>query len=254
MKQASARRGPPTQKAVELDLSDTAEYLSVNANDLNLYFAGTYLKIGVPEQKDFVWANIAVFHQDEPSNTPKRDHVFVDVIFEKTTKIARYRLSDVDFDFSFPSVGLYNYKNAAIFFLRRNWRQNRKGLCEDTAQCLPVMSFFSPFVTIPLSFSLKNLWRWSVTNLNQTFIKSEYMELEDAFNRIQKCKCLAKALSLNFLLGQGITGETPSLWFRKTMIGTVLDKQTVEINNALFLQEALDFFQPQGINVQHKNP
>lgn len=232
----------------EIDLSDTENYLKVGLSDLNLYFAGTFLRCGIPEQEDFTWMFIHGFSADSEL-TKSPDKITVSLIPEKTNRKTLFTLSDLDFDFAFPAVGLYNYKNSAVFFMRRNWRQNKKGLCEETAHCVPVTQFYSPFVSFPASFSMRNLWRWSAANMNQAFLRSEYMGLADAYARVRKYKCLAKALSLNFLLGQGLMGKNPSVWFRKTLIGSALGPNAVKINNPLFYQEAIDFFQPQGVEV-----
>ena len=234
----------------EIDLSDTERYLSIGHNDLNLYFSDTFLKIGLPEKEDFTWGMVKSFFTENDVDTKDKSKIFVDLLLDKTSaKKTRFRLSDISVDFSFPSVGLYNYRNSAVFIFRKNFRQNKKGLCPDTLTCVPVTNLYSRFIPFSTGFAMKNMWRWTINNLNQVFLKSEYMEFVDALERINKYKCLAKALSLNFLLGQGLTDKNPSLWFRKTLIGSALNYHEVMVNNPLFLQEAIDFFQPQGVTV-----
>lgn len=236
---------------LEVDQSDTKDYLNVGVPDLNLYFMGTFLRIGIPEECDPEWHYVSGFSaNDDVTKDPEKITVTLYPAKHNAKKIHAI-LADLDIDFSFPQVGLYNYKDSAIFFMRRNWRQNKKGLCEDTTHCLPVTNFFTPFVSLPISFGLRNIWRWTAANVEKVFSQAEYMDLSDAFKRIKKYKCLAKALNLNFLLGQGLATKDPSLWFRKTLIGSVLSPTTIQINNPLFLQEAIDFFQPQGVTVQN---
>lgn len=234
----------------QIDLSDTDEYLSVNQGDLNLYFAETYLKVGFPEKQTPQWAYCRCFSAEGPSET-KKERIHVQLMFEGS-KIEEVRVSDLGFDFSFPPTGLYNYRNGIVLFLRRNFRQNKKGLHQETGQFITAPNLYARFTEFPTGFALRNVWRWTPSNLNQVFMKSDYMEFSDAYAKICGLKSLAKALSLNFFIGQGLVSKEPAIWFRKTPIGVAKGENEIEIHNPLFVQEAIDFFQPRGIVVNAK--
>lgn len=218
-----------------IDLSDTKEYLTIGLEDLNLYFADTYLYFPKKEE----WGYLKEFRSD---NLGK-------IYFEVRGLPDFVKLENEKIDFCFPEIGLYNYKNGVVFFFRRNQRQNKKGLCETTGLVLNAINLFKEVILISDNFKMSQMFRWSPKSVNQLFIKGKLLSLEEAFIGILKLKHFARAITREFFLAQGIDSKFPSLWFRQSLIGFVMSKESIIIKNKAFIQEALDYFIPLGISV-----
>lgn len=235
-----------------IDLSDTSEYLNISRSDLNLYFAHTHVKVITPDTKRPEWAFISQFDYGEgqdPEEGSQDSDAFVILRVPSGSKSMRYRLEDVKFDFEIPQTGLYNYKKAVVLLSRRSYRQNKKTICNGTVSFFNTFELFRQFTPIPEKFLLNNAWSWTIKNVDNVFSFNTYLTLEEAFKRVSKLKDFSRALNPNFFVGQGIDTQIPSLWYRKTLIGDVLSTKSILIRNQSFIQEAQDFFLPEGVTV-----
>lgn len=217
--------------------TDHPEFLELNKSDLNLYFAQTFLKVNKEYcyVKDFGGHNII-------------DMSCVG-IFRDDPKVRVFPLASSNIEFGFPPVGLYNYKKCVVFCSRKALRQNKKALNANTFSIVNVLPLFHRFKMLPMRFSLSQIFTWSVGNIHGLFHKHEYPEYPKALNKITNLKAFARAISPQFFLGPGIDSKYPSLWFRESLIGNAINEELISVKNKSFLQEALDYFTPKGVNV-----
>lgn len=218
-----------------VDLSDTDQYLSVCLDDLNLYFAGTFLFF----EDENRWEKVKEFYDDRG----------IQIKSCWSTADINTRLEGRKIRFSFPQTGFYNFKKSVLDFRRKTHRQNKKGLCSTSGEVNNVSNLYEKYINFPTGFRLSQMWSWTPENVTTLFEKSGSLELENAYTEVSKLQSFARAVSPTFFLGQGITSLKPTLWFNHTLIGRVLTKKKIVVDDSLFLQEVLDFFLPQGIEV-----
>ena len=224
--------------AVLRDLSDTEGYRGLSAEDAALYFHDTFLLF--PQENSYGRiATVDVNHANMRTN--------FHVNFGHDIKM--FDLPDVPVDFGFPETGIYNFKKGTVLFYRRSHRQNKKGLCSGTAGVSNTTSMFGRFYNIPTGFLMSQSWRWDALNLNHIFVKGTLSAFDEAVDAVVRLKAFSRAISRNFLVGQGIDSKAPSLWFRHSLIGAIPAKGKIEILNPSFLQEAADYFLPQGVSI-----
>ena len=232
-----------TDKTKEVDLSDTDKYLSVSAEDLNLYFADTFLLF----EDSKIWEHVGLFEPDNFGN--------IIIKTQSPSLLPPRKLQNAKIRFAFPEVGLYNYKKGVISYKRKTLRQNKKGFCSSTAEMLNVVNLFTHFYDIPYGFLLSQTWKWIPPNVNVVFKHSKYPSFEEAHSNVLKLRDFARAISKDFFIGQGITSRYPSLWFHQTLIGKCPTQDQIIIENPIFLQEAVDYFLPIGVDIEeHSSP
>lgn len=239
------QKAAPAVPAVFRDLSDTQGYWDLRAEDASIYFNDTFLFF--PRKKS--WGHITNVGVAPDGATELNVHFGHGI-----SGGHRYLLPEArdDLDFGFPETGIYNFKKGTILLYRKSHRQNKKGLCGGTAGISSTMAVFSKFYSIPVGFLMSQAWRWDVHNLNNVLVRGKLTEFDEAFESVVKLKTMSRALSRNFLVGQGIETKDPSLWFRHSLIGILPAKGKIEILNNSFLQEAADFFLPQGVSIDSR--
>lgn len=220
---------------IEVDLSDTKEYLQASADDLNLYFTDTFLLFEDTNQ----WEHVDQFVL--PTNGG---------LFIKTNNVEARPLKNAKIKFVFPETGLYNFKKGVISYKRKSLRQNKKGFCANTADMMNITSVFGKLYSLPYGFILSQTWKWIPSYVNTVFLASKYPDMEEAYTKVRRLQDFARAITKDFFIGQGITSRDPSLWFRQTLIGKCSDKHQIVIENPVFLQEVIDQFIPMGINIE----
>ena len=220
-------------------LSDTTEYLKVSPEDLSLYFADTYLWFNDTKCWEYVQG---------PGATVGGGIILRSV---GTGSVKERALSDLDVSFEFPEIGLYNFKKGIVSFRRKTERQNKKALCPSTAHVIGGIHLFSSFALVPPVFNMSQLWRWNIVNVQNLFGvgSDKFPEFEDVYTDVKRMKAFARIFNRQFFLGQGLRSKHPSLWFRHSLIGRAVSTKEIVIENPAFLQEALDFFVPQGVSV-----
>lgn len=241
------------------DLSDTNWYLNVSPDDLNLYFAETYLRVertGPPSKyHPPQWVSICRFEMDEPheeeSDIDPEDllrHCNVSY-FDKNNQEHRPKLKNVNITFGFPEVGLYNFKDSVLLYQRGTQRQNKKGLCSGNTDFFNTLALVRGFIELPDSFYYSNQIRWSTPFLNYLFDAADLPDFPEAFRRVKRFHNFSRAFSRDFFLTPGIASSDPALWFRKTLIGKAVSPSKVVIGHSAFLEEARDYFVPKGVSI-----
>ena len=229
---------------MSIETQDTEGYLEATQEDLNLYFSDTYLKLRDRRNKgESAFCYIREFGNSEDGP----------IVYYSDTdrgRLQESRLQDMDFDFQFPQIGMYNFQKTVLFFQRTTARQNKKGLCKGTALLQAVHDFVGDFEPgVPYDFRLRNQWKWSTGNVTKTFGKLEYLSVAEGFDAVRKCKAFARALSKNFFVAPGVRGVNPSLWFRRTLVGEVVSPDRIQVTAPLFNQEVIDELSGKGVRI-----
>ena len=224
------------------NLKDTEGYLQANTDDLNLYFSGTFLKIK-HSGTDLGYCFIESF---VPTIEGRKM-----LCFRKAGQRQYIELpvEQVQLDFSFPTVGAYNYLKTVILAQRKTARQNKKGLCSGTFSISPVHEKFLQFGQVPEMFRMKNGWGWTHGNVVKTFGEIGYHSLDKAYRAVAGCQAFARAVSPDFYVAQGICSEEPSLWHRQTFVGNMPNDKTINVVDAMLAQETIDQFKKEGVRI-----
>lgn len=226
---------------------DTERYLEAPPEDLNLYFSDTFLKVREKgKEKDFYFCYMRDFRFSDRDNIP--------VVLYNSAKVRggsiRKQLAELEFDFQFPQVGMYNFRKTVCFFQRTTARQNKKALCKGTALMEPVHNFVGAHAPgVPYAFQLRNQWSWSLATVERTFGQPKYLTVAEGYEAVAKCKAFARALSKNFFIAPGIRDVYPSLWFRRTLVGEVLNPKHIQVSNGMFNQEVIDELSQKGVRI-----
>ncbi len=223
------------------DARDTQGYREASGEDLNLYFSSTFLKMK-EGATDYGYCFIEAVIGNGSDKV---------VIFRKpgSSRGIERNLRSLDVDFTFPTVGVYNYLKTVVHAQRKTARQNKKGLCSGTFNVSPVHERFSQFGRVPDMFRMKNGWGWTGVNVANTFGTPSYMSLDKAHKAVVGCSAFARAVSPEFYLAQGICSEAPSLWYRGTFVGNVTNPKAIEVIDPMFAQEVIDQFRKEGVTV-----
>ncbi len=221
-----------------MKLSYSAENLDItklNYEDQNLYLKGCFFKVKTPESKGkFEWKKI---YYCEPEG----------VCFygdkEKTIK-----QKELTIDFTFPSSGVYNYKDSTLVFQRTHKRQWRKGICEDT--CIffnPIKRYYITGTKEVLS-TLKETpsdFKFSPKTMKDLF-DSSFPVFSKAYDSVKKGKSLSRALCPELFLSMGASGTDPIFWCGLTPVGVALSSTKIKINFPEFISTIQDIFQEIG--------
>lgn len=192
-------------------------------NDFSLYFVGGLFKIKRINQPDFTWVKI----------TGAQLPVLVCIINE-SNKTENIPIKEIEgFDFSFPPIGAYNFKNSVFFFSRKFSRQWKKGICKDSVEFEGILEKYtgSPrlFAPITKSFFLPHPFFRSPRDMACLF-NSKYSSFKEAYEFLQKKKGVARAISKNIVLSLGANSPSPILWFSGIPVGTVQsDKPEIQL-------------------------
>lgn len=228
------------KKRPETEVSDTIEYLEVPDEDRNLYFSGTFLKVFVGEEETPNWMQIKEFGDSRVSGS------------HPVLGTQAYDVDSLRFDFSFPEVGMYNYKKSVVHFSRTSNRQNKKGLCQNTGAIFSVDALFhNRYMQLPDSFRIRQIWQWRLTNVMSLFGNTHpaFPEYSDVYGQIAKCRAFARILSRNFYIAPGIDTNSPSLWYRRSFVGDCVGKREILVRNPAFFEETKDEFLSKGVSI-----
>jgi hypothetical protein len=249
------------------DLSDTEWYLNVSPHDLGLYFSDTFLRIerlSGPRRHPKEWVQVSHFKvgdtdlnsdggaDDQTEDIPAEE---CQICYYRGTDHERHtpRIKNVAFEFGFPEVGLYNYRDSVVHFQRTTTRQNRKGLCGQTAVFFGTHHLLKKFIALSGGFHDRNHWRWDCKNLTMLFDKPNLLSFPRAFDSVRKLHALNRAFDRNFSLSVGVYSTSPSLWFRRTLIGQAVSPSKIVVRHPVFLEEAKDYFIPKGVDIDVDN-
>lgn len=214
------------------------EFLSLSTEDFKRYYLETYLKVSKDQGKTWGYFYISDYSGGEEKEEPSI------TLYEHPKKKA-YRMSVLEFDFDFPTSGLYSNGRETIYFQRRSERQNKKGICDRTVRLIP---FLSLFPDIPLK-NHRGYISISTENLNSFFINPKEESLKSAKEKLGKKGILSLSLDRNFGISCGIWSKLPTLWYRFVPVGEI-NKQLILVYSETFLQEVFDKFRNEGFLVE----
>lgn len=150
--------------------------------------------------------------------------------------ILRYDDSKSDIEFKFPSIGLYNYRNAVIMVRRLYGRQWKKGVCGSTIRANPIYS------QIASLFSIEDEGHVNEELITKISEPTPTISLTEGINVLDKA--LATCLSSEFALGLSTKDAHRAfiLWYYENPIGMV-DPETkrIYLRETQFKQEFNDF-------------
>lgn len=230
---------------------ESDEYLSISAEDLNLYFRQTYIRV-----------------LDSPNAPPayrkEAGKYFYCRGFEgnRGNKIVTFsgqggafgawsdHVKEIQLNFSFPENGAYNFKDSVVLVSRKTERQNKKGLCGGTHDVFNVSGLLHQIIPISATFLMHNNWRWSCEAVNQTFDRQGDYNIVEAFRDVIQCKSLARSLGGPVYITAGISSENPSVWYNKLLLGVMDNPETITVTNPALYQEAKDFFRDKGVDIR----
>lgn len=131
----------------------------------------------------------------------------------------------------FPERCLFNHGPIALEFVRKPYRQNRRGICKDNVQV------YSP---------LNRIWGgdgypWTIATIRDALYPQYPSCCEEAIKKLDAREVASIALSPKFMLSLSFTKSTDHyyLFYSNVVIG-YFHKETFYIKHALFTQEVMD--------------
>lgn len=216
--------------------------LGLNQEDFDRYVKGTYVKIRLPEQKEYVYGQMMEFTHDAVG-----DSVYL-VGLDKNSVVVKP--NKLDANFVFPKFGLYNHKKHAVLYTQTNYRQYLRGLNAHSHIIQPLL-WEIPYVH-NLSrkvMDLEKLSYWSSKDLTTIFLSTDQRTIKEKLAQVRNTDLWSVAISTDFAFSVGIYDGLPSIWFRSHIVGSVQEDNSVKITNEVFKQEVVDFFEKEGFQI-----
>lgn len=229
---------------------DSAYLQSLSQEDLNLYFADTYLKILLPGSEVFRYFYIENFEGDYRSGNVQLNGVFSfkeNPPFDIERKTFKSRL--LKFDFTFPEPGFYTYKDNAYLYSQRSIRQNKKGIHHINHNISPLLGPSNlTIASNRYSFlPAQRIFGFS-DRVNSLFTSIISHPIDKVINKVLKGETLSGVLSRDFAVTIGIKSTTPSIWFKSNLVGDLISPQKIAVLDDIFYQETIDFFSQYDID------
>lgn len=131
----------------------------------------------------------------------------------------------------FPERRLFNHKKLALEFIRLPNRQNKRGICKNTAR------IYSP---------VRSLWAdgafsWDLSTIRDALFPKYPSCFEEAMKELYNKNVIGIALNDKFMVSLSITNKPNQyhLFYCNKLIGFV-EGDTVHVKHPLFKQEVLD--------------
>jgi hypothetical protein len=214
---------------------------SASISDYRLYFSGTLVRCTTPDDTTPTWR----WWGSIGDNSVVEIHDF------KSRGAKIFHTSDLRISSYFPASGLRNFRSSVVCINRKTKRQNNKGVSSST---MNIWNFYDAFAGQLPSGATKGLPNRANSNdikdWNQILNHSEYIDFDAGISALFKEEAIARAFSRDFFASLGITGDSPELWFRTFIIGSVESSSKIRVRVPSFYQEAHDFFSPMGISVE----
>lgn len=217
------------------------DLLDISNEDLVRYFSGTYVKI-LPDNAD----EFRYYQIGEINGSGKKAELS---IHQDDQNYQFWLLKDLHFDFSFPQSGFYQIEDETVYYAQRPQRQSQKGLNYNSHKLLEFYHLIIRNLPRNLQYFSSNTHLWSCSSLNKIFLKEDLLPIEPKISSVFQTQCMSKALSNDFAISLGVTSKKPQLWFRENIIGRFESPDQITISDDLFLQEAVDFFPQNNIEV-----
>jgi hypothetical protein len=141
-----------------------------------------------------------------------------------------------DVDFSYPKIGVFNYRDQmAIMFVRRFQRQWKRGLSESTVY---LRSLYSEY--------FRSDHELSEALLEDAFKPRSIQTIKEAVTKLEQ-SALSTCLNNHFALGRDVRLKSDSylLWYLDSLVGE-LNHNTMYIREPQFKQEFDDYIRGTG--------
>lgn len=213
--------------------AENLDITKITFEDQNLYMKGCLFRVKFPEGKKFEWKQV---YYCEPEG----------VYFEGRKEIVKSE--KLEFDFTFPRSGVYNYKSSTLAFQRTHHRQWRKGICNETSV------FFSPIKryyttgnkdTLAEVKELPQDFKYSPKVMKEIF-DSPFPSFAKAYDSVKKNKVLSRAICPELFLSMGASGIAPIFWCGLTPVGTALSPTKIQVNFPEFVSAIRDILEEIG--------
>ena len=235
--------------------------LELSMDDLNLYFAGTCVKMFMSDAdkerlktKDG-WISVRKFEcqMNEENAVPKWNiFVFPQMDFY-SGNIRPILLEKPDqFVTKLPYTGHYNFKSSSVLISRTICRQNKKGIYDGTYNATPFVSMFNKIINFPLSFKLQHNFSLRPTDIEQ-ITRTKFQDLQKTFVDIKASRVFSRAVSPDILLSVGLKTRNPSLWIGKSYVGSMVSPKELVVEVPVLFEEAREKLRGYNLNfVKHK--
>ncbi len=217
---------------------ETLSLADITPHDWILYLEGCLFRIKGPwTNGKFKWGRVDTIDAKSSSL----------LITGEDGKEYTARIKDVEFNFNFPSSGVYNYKNSSLFFSRLHARQWRKGISDATYSVQDVFRRFykwplaNPALKRELGNDLAQDFEYTPKLASQLF-DSPFPGFESAYASVKSHRALARAISPDIFLSIGAKDSRPLVWYSTIPIGVALSPNDIEVQIPEFEQELLDSF------------
>jgi hypothetical protein len=218
-------------------------FSQIEQSDRRLYYNGTFLRIRPATQLAFRWVHIDDFINKDSSNV---------VTFrgeEGNPKLLDTR--KIEWDFTIPQSGAYNYKNTVVLFFRMPLRQTTKGLARSNTIFMNLMRDVMKAGAIPQTFYAAHDFLLSPKSLNLLFEDMEPLSFEKGLSKIARKQALAFAVNNRISISQGIFSRHPSIWLKNRIIGELdLSKEVIYPLHTAFVPELLSTFVDKGLIIK----
>jgi len=148
----------------------------------------------------------------------------------------------VEFDFSFPSVGVLCHKNTVVIGSKYPARQWKKALTQENFKTiLPTRTIINNIYAISKGPNLTRDIKWTIEEVHSWF-NTSYTPFEEALSLLEANKKQAVALSNQFFVTSSHYGKGFLIWRMFKVIAEVsFDKEITYLCKS-FEQELKDFF------------
>lgn len=226
--------------------------LELTIDDLNLYFAGTYVKLTLTpdEEKEWHETNRWIYiHKVTIYATELKPMLMYDSRegYTPTKNIVLRREGMIDS--RLPYTGHFNFNSSSVHIYRTNKRQNKKGLYDANCHHKSFLNIFKDQKIFSPIFLQKNTFNLCPANLNQIF-GSTYPSIENAFTSIKAKRFFSRAISPDLLLSVGLKDYHPSLWLGKSYVGRMLSPKEAMIELPLLYEDIHEKLKPFGVSLR----
>lgn len=215
---------------MEMDLDDY--------RDLHKKYSQTYIRA---RQKGASTYSTYYVNQISVDDDPDEDSSFIVYGRDNEERDVSLSSQSWDFDFSFPPIGVVQFKNTVVIANKFPARQWKKAVNLDNFKIyIPLLSLIQKLDkvwTLPRSFIRS--FNWTVAEIDLLY-NASYSTYEEAKVLLSNNKYHAVAISKQFFLTNSFYGKGFLIW----RFNAIIAEDDGEINYLLpnFKQELLDFF------------
>ena len=212
-----------------------------NFAEFRKQYEGTFIRVKFESANDYCVVVVSACIDDDI----KHPYIVVSSPSLKQCAI-NWEESKQTIDYSFPTVGLFNFNNTFQMFCRLPDRQFKRGILSSNSLIL------DPFYDIKIAskaltvVKIKPL-RPDHSNLTSAFDNKFPTSLDQAVQSLNSSEQLGVALNPIFGLSKNPTvSQDIILWKHLNMIGTLSkETKTIEVIESIFQQEVVDFLKRQ---------